>query len=106
MKTLPREPYRGGQICGEQMEYGVVMGRSVFCGERKAHMTYLCPEHTWENIRCGDPEPKIAPGNALGDVRLPVELQWEGNDGEYVSATPEEVHAWLTSGADVTSEGG
>ena len=87
------------------MEYGVVPGRSVFCGERKAHMTYLCVQHTWENIRSGNTEPEMAEGNALGDARIPVGLEWEGDDGEYVRATPEETQAWLNSGAVIVSQG-
>lgn len=102
MKTLPREPYRGGQICGEQLEYGVVPGRSVFCGDHKAHLAYYCVVHAWEVIRDGeDPSLGMAEGNALGDVRIPAELQWEGEDGKPQTATPEEIKAWLSSGSAV-----
>ncbi len=104
MKTLPREPYRGGQICGEQLEYGVVPGRSVFCGEHKASMMYFCPVHAWEHRQSGDaPEPRMAEGNVVGDVRIPAELQWEGADGKPRDATVEEIRTWLNSGA-VTEE--
>ena len=104
MKTLPREPYRGGQICGEHLQYGVVPGRSVFCGEHKSHLSYFCVVHAWELARDGDdPSVGMAEGNLLGDVRIPAELQWEGEDGKPVAATPEEIKAWLTSAT--TAEG-
>ncbi len=67
MRTLPREPWRGGQICGEQLEYGVVPGRSVFCGEFKNLGSPLCEVHDREmREEYGGVLPRFAPGNALG----------------------------------------
>lgn len=73
MKTLPREPWRGGQICGYQSEYGVIPGRSVFCGEYKGLGLYFCPEHDqWVREECG--QVRIAPGNAIGLEIVPSDV--------------------------------
>lgn len=124
MRTLPREPWRGGQICGEQLEYGVVPGRSVFCGEFKKLGSPVCEQHDKE-LREDNYGvlPKFAPGNATGleitfcsqswlvrdefgvmlaasEKRITLvlmhgfDLQWEGEDGEPVDATLEELAAW------------
>lgn len=67
MRTLPREPWRGGQICGEQLEYGVVPGRSVYCGEFKKLGSPLCEAHdSLERMDGYGSLPKFAPGNATG----------------------------------------
>lgn len=71
MITLPREPWRGGQICGYQEEYGVVPGRSVFCGEYKVPGLYFCQHHhDWVAM---DGPIRMAPGNAVG-----LEIRWGG----------------------------
>lgn len=123
-RTLPREPYRGGQICGYQEEYGVVPGRSVFCGDFKALGEYFCQHHhDWLEA---DGPIRVAPGNVLGleltfcsnawqvrdsdgellsaslNLRMlkrvyGFTLQWEGENGELVDATPEEITAWKLS---------
>lgn len=85
MKTLPREPWRGGQICGEQLEYGLVPGRMVFCGERKESGSYWCRRHH-------DDEARMAAGNVLGEESEPLELLWEPFEGaEPVKPTAEEL---------------
>lgn len=69
MRTLPREPWRGGQICGEQLEYGVVPGRSVYCSEFKKLGSPLCEEHDREyRFDNAGVLPRFAEGNALGLV--------------------------------------
>lgn len=122
-KTLSREPWRGGQICGYQTEYGVVPGREVFCGEFKAPGRYFCQEHhNWVLEEYGSL--RMSPGNAKGlelkktvyrwsvldgygdlcssaDDRADLEefygftLKWEPYDGdEPVEPTPEEIAAF------------
>lgn len=77
MKTLHREPWRRGQICGYQTEYGVVPGRTVQCGEFKAPGRYFCQEHhEWMFL---DGPIHMAEGNAVG-----LELTQDGEDGWYV----------------------
>lgn len=65
MRTLPREPWRGGQICGYQTAYGLPW--SIFCGEMKKPGSPLCEEHD-HDLRGGHGGglPRFAPGNALG----------------------------------------
>lgn len=79
MRTLPKEPFRGGQICGYQIEYGT--GRSVHCGERKADRRYFCPEHH-EDVRDTYGRIRMAPGNARGDFGVAVQLLWEPYEGD------------------------
>lgn len=128
-KTLPREPYRGGQICGYQEEYGVVPGRTVQCGEFKALGKYFCEfHHDWVTDG-GASAVRVAEGNARGlrltscsqswlvrdaddelvagsDSRETLEymegftLRWEGEDGRPVDATAEEIQAWKDSGKE------
>lgn len=128
MRKLFREPYRGGQICGEQLEYGVMPGRVVFCGEPKQPGEFFCPAHYEDIVQSGAYGPiRTAEGNARGlhvwrvsgvwkaydsDMNLLGEfadaealkqtgigvLQWEGEDSEPVDATPEETAEWLASG--------
>ena len=127
MKTLHREPWRGGQICGYQSEYGVVPGRTVQCGEFKAPGLYFCREHhDWVLL---DGPICMAEGNAQGlslvqdGARWVVlsgsgmfraaspdrsfleqvygfTLSWEPYEGEGdmpIPATPEEIAAWQAS---------
>lgn len=106
MKTLPREPWRGGQICGEQLEYGVVPGRLVFCGELKKPGSPLCEAHDEElRLDNGGTLPRFAPGNALGlaayrreSMPYMFQLAWEPMEGGTpVAATEEEIKAWKES---------
>lgn len=100
MITLPREPWRGGQLCGYQSEYGVVPGRSVFCGELKEPGLYFCKEHhDWVLL---DGPIKMAPGNVAGLARyrrttMPYmfQLSWEPYEGDTpTTPTPEELAAY------------
>jgi hypothetical protein len=106
VKTLPREPWRGGQICGEQLEYGVVGGRMVFCGEFKKLGSPLCVQHD-EEARLDNygTLPTFASGNALGlaayrRTAMPYmfQLAWEPMKGDRpIPATREEIKAWEKS---------
>lgn len=104
MRTLPREPWRGGQICGEQLEYGVVPGRLVFCGEFKKPGEFLCAEHLESHLEEWG-EIRFAPGNALGlaeyrraEMPYMFQLAWEPMKGDTpVPATEEEIEAWRAS---------
>lgn len=79
-KTLPREPWRGGQLCGYQSEYGAVPGRSVFCGEYKAPGLYFCQEHhNWVLGEYGSI--RLAPGNAAGLELKSTVYGWSVYDG-------------------------
>lgn len=65
MRTLPREPWRGGQICGYQTAYGLPW--SIFCGEFKKPGSPVCEEHDRElREENYGVLPKFADGNALG----------------------------------------
>lgn len=68
MRTLPREPYRGGQICGYQTNVGGWSeGESEYCGEFKKPGSPLCEEHDKEmREEHGGVLPRFAPGNAPG----------------------------------------
>lgn len=95
MKTLPREPWRGGQICGWQLEYGVVPGRMVFCGEFKKPGSPLCDEHDKEmREEYGGTLPRFAPGNAMGLELRQTQWGWSVFDG----------HGFLCSSADDKAE--
>ena len=125
MKTLTREPWRGGQICGYQTAYGVVPGRTVQCGEYKAPGLYFCREHhDWLLL---DGPIRMAEGNARGlslvqdgerwvvlsgsgmfraaspdrtflETVYGFTLSWETEDPDKPEpATEEEVAAWLAS---------
>lgn len=127
MRILPKEPWRGGQICGYQTAYG--MPWDIFCGELKKPGSPLCPLHDEEmREEHGGTLPRFAPGNALGlelkrthwgwsvydgdgnlcssaDNRQAQEeyygftLKWEPfDDEEPEPATEEEVKAWKESG--------
>ncbi len=79
MRTLPREPWRGSQICGEQIEYGT--GRERYCAERKGSGLPMCPEHFQEAITeygtLSVPEDV-----ALGATWQAVRLLWEPYEGD------------------------
>jgi hypothetical protein len=126
MRTLPREPWRGGQICGHQTEYGT--GREVYCGNFKKTGSPVCDIHD-EELReeNGGALPRFAPGNALGlrlertrwgwsvydgdgnlcssaDDRSDLEeyydftLSWEPMDGDTpIPATEDEIKTWEES---------
>ncbi|MEV7814237.1 hypothetical protein AB0P05_26455 [Streptomyces flaveolus] len=88
-KTLPREPWRGSQICGHQIAYG--MPWSEFCPKRKAPGEVECAEHA-EDARMQYGTVRIAPGNATGDPSAPLALLWEPYDGaEPVQPTEDEL---------------
>lgn len=105
MRTLPREPWRGGQICGYQTAYG--MPWSVYCGEMKKPGSPLCEEHDAEMREEYGSLPKFAPGNALGlaeyrRTTMPCmfQLAWEPYEGDRpVPASEEEIKAWESSAA-------
>lgn len=78
-KTLPREPWRGSQICGWQTEYGNGRGER-YCAARKADGLYMCQEHHDAELEALG-RVFMAPGNALGDLSVPVRLLWEPYDG-------------------------
>ena len=125
MRTLPREPWRGGQICGYQSEYGVVPGRTVQCGEFKAPGLYFCRHHhKWVSL---DGPIRMAEGNVRGlslvqdgdrwvvlsgsgmfraaspdraflEKVYGFTLEWEPYEGDMpIPATPEEIAAWQAS---------
>lgn len=101
MKTLPREPWRGSQICGYQTAYGLPW--SVFCGEFKKPGSPLCEEHDKDmREEHGGQLPRFDPGNALGLAAFHREtmphmfrLSWEPHEGDRpVPATEDEIRAW------------
>lgn len=102
LKTVPREPWRGGQICGEQIGYG--LPGSIFCGEFKMLGSPACEVHDRE-LREDNYGvlPKFAEGNALGKRAIDMTddeltLSWETEDPHAPEpATEEEVAAWLAS---------
>lgn len=104
MRTLPRDPWRGGQICGYQTAYGLPW--SVFCGEFKKQGSPACEEHD-RDMREENYGflPKFAPGNALGlaayrreTMPYMFKLSWEPYEGDQpILATEEEVKAWKDS---------
>lgn len=63
-RILTEEPDPGGQICGEQIEYG--NGRaSRYCGEVKAPGLHRCREcHAAVLGEYG--QVRVAPGSAIG----------------------------------------
>lgn len=76
MRTLPREPWLGSQICGYEVVIGD--GPMLFCGERKAEGLPFCMTHA------EDYEAEYAPFNvkvadcvALGNHRWAVRLLWQ-----------------------------
>lgn len=110
MITLPREPWRGSQICGYQTAYGLPW--SIFCGEFKKLNSPVCEVHDRE-LREDNYGvlPKFAPGNALGlaayrRTTMPYmfQLAWEPYEGVTpVEPTEAELRAYqeqLTEAAD------
>lgn len=104
MRTLPREPWRGGQICGYQIAYGLPW--SVFCGEFKKLNSPLCDEHDRDmREENGGRLPEFAEGNAPGlaayrRTTMPYmfQLSWEPYEGDRpVPATEDEIRAWEAS---------
>lgn len=105
MKTLPREPWRGGQICGYQTNVGGWSeGSPAYCGELKKPGSPVCEEHDRE-LREETEDgrlPKFAPGNALGlaayrreTMPYMFQLAWEPCGGDTpVAPTPEELAAF------------
>lgn len=75
MKTLPRKPWRGGQICGYQTAYGLPW--SIFCGEFKKLGSPMCEEHDREMREDNyGVLPKLDDGNALGTEIVRYERGW------------------------------
>ena len=80
MPTLPREPWRGSQICGYLVEDDA--GCIVFCGERKAEglpFCFECAEHF--EAHYGGFNIVVADCVALGCRTKAVRLLWEPCDG-------------------------
>lgn len=84
MKTLPREPWRGGQICGEQLSTTTWTSRASYCGEPKKAMDVICEEH-WNRYIAEDGEmPDFAEGNAVGHFvqQSVLDGRWRVYDGD------------------------
>ncbi|MPY47133.1 hypothetical protein [Streptomyces acidicola] len=66
MDFTRKEPDRGSQICGYQMQIGSWHNDgNRFCTERKVKGLYFCQKHhDWVLDECG--EIRMAPGNAIG----------------------------------------
>jgi hypothetical protein len=98
MRVVPKEPWRGGQVCGEQIHYGAValpLGTwSSFCGEIKAPGEILCPAHHQGSVEQYGVNRKIAPGNAVGDLSERELLLWEREDGGWEIPSKEDQEAW------------
>jgi len=96
MRTLPREPWRGGQICGEQIGYG--LPHSIFCGEFKKLGSPACEEHDRE-LREDNygVVPKFAKGNALGLELTFCSVSWVVRDGDGVLIDAHQSRAALQS---------
>jgi hypothetical protein len=91
---LTREPWRGGQICGHQTQYGMGAFSERYCGKRKAPGLIECREHydeTLANHGAGAARRAIVAGVAVGDPSAPLVLLWEPQEGtEPVEPTEEE----------------
>lgn len=88
-KTLPREPWRGSMICGEQIAYGLPWDK--FCAERKGDDLPMCPEHFQEAIEEYGTV-TVPPNVALGENHWAVRLLWEGEDPDMpIEASAEEI---------------
>lgn len=101
MKTLPREPWRGSQICGHQTAYGLPW--SVFCGEFKKFQSPLCDEHD-KDLReeHGGELPPFPDNVARGLPEYRREtmpyvftLSWEPREGDRpIPAAEDEIRRW------------
>ena len=107
MRSLPREPWRGGQVCGHQTNVGGWSeGRAAYCGEFKKLDSPACEQHDAE-LREDNYGvlPKFARGNALGLAEYSRKtmpymfvLAWEPYEGTTpIPTTEEEVKAWEAS---------
>ncbi|MGW7100291.1 hypothetical protein [Streptomyces sp. NPDC054838] len=76
---VPREPWRGGQVCG----YQVTVGRmgSEYCGERKAPGRAMCQRHH-DEVLAEYGEVRMSAGNELGYEDEPFVLLWEPTGGD------------------------
>lgn len=88
IKTLPREPWRGSQICGVQVCYGGWGRPMAWCAERKADGLPMCEPH-FDEVMADYGRVVMAPGNALGGPQWAVRLLWEPMEGD----VPEEASA-------------
>lgn len=89
MRTLPREPFRGGQICGWQTNVGGwSTGEPAYCGERKMDGAYHCPEHEADIRANYGARYRMAPGNTRGDFTQAVQLLWEPDGDPSVPVEP------------------
>lgn len=79
IKTLPREPWRGSQVCGWQVYDGTASSTPAYCAARKADFRPACVEH-YDDYSDDYGLTRWAPGNALGDLSVPVRLLWEPMD--------------------------
>jgi hypothetical protein len=101
MRTLPREPWRGGQICGWQTNVGGWSeGAAAYCGEFKKLGSLLCEAHDrLERMDGYGSLPKFAPGKALGLELTFCSTSWVVRDayGELVRAasTQRELADWF-----------
>lgn len=80
-RTLPREPWRGSQICGYQVCYGGWHRPMAWCAERKGDGLLYCEEHMDDCI-AEYGHVTVAPGNVLGAPQWAVRLLWEPMDGD------------------------
>lgn len=103
MKTLPREPWRGSQICGHQLRHATWTARESYCGEFKKLGSPVCGVHDAEMREAnGGLLPKFAKGNAMGlaayritEMPCMFQLGWEPYKGTApIPATYEEIRAW------------
>lgn len=96
-RTLPREPWRGGQICGWQISCGGWDSPMSFCGELKGIDLPTCEIH-WEELVQDGEFPYFAPGNALGAEQWHVRLLWEPQDDDVpVEPSYEEMRRYATA---------
>lgn len=65
MITLPKEPWRGGQLCGWQLSQAIETARASYCGEPKMGGEIICYPHYVQNIEGGE-LPDFADGNEYG----------------------------------------
>ncbi|PPS89589.1 hypothetical protein [Streptomyces sp. MH60] len=93
---LSREPWRGGQVCGHQTQYGMGAYSERYCGKRKAPGLVECREHYDDTLSNYGPRAlrqAIASGVAVGDPSAPVVLLWEPYEGDVPEEPTEEERA-------------